>query len=71
MSMRTKSNCKLSEVPNLVTWVCNGCSVGGILSDGVWFVLVMAIISALLVLLISYATLASQRRRLKWQQSFH
>jgi len=71
MSLRTKSDCKLSEVSNLVTWICNGCSVGGIMSDGVWFVLVMAIISALLVLLISYATLASQRRRLKWQQSFY
>ncbi|MGA2237653.1 MAG: hypothetical protein ABSG74_00395 [Candidatus Bathyarchaeia archaeon] len=41
------------------------------MSDGVWFVLVMAIVSALLVLLISYATLANQRRRLKWQQSFY
>jgi hypothetical protein len=39
--------------------------------DGAWFILLMAIISALLVFLISYATLASQRRRLKWQQSFY
>ena len=63
---------ELPEMSNLVTWICNGCSVSGVsgaLPSGVWFVLAMTIISSLLVLLISYATLASHRRVLKWQPS--
>jgi hypothetical protein len=58
---------ELPEMSNLVTWICNGCPVGYVLPDGVWFVVVMTIISSLLVLLISYATLASHRRGLRSQ----